>query len=105
MFGVTELIQSNYSTESRNVPPTPPPGRKARRMKMHGRLQDQMDASLIDDQREQITTLRADNAALRQMLRRLEWSKEYGRRCPECNMPKGYGHDKDCELARLLKEP
>ncbi len=63
-------------------------------------------ADYAEEAAQELTSLRADNAALRQMLRRLEWYSldVVGRpSCPLCEGLKPRHFD-DCELARLLKE-
>lgn len=51
---------------------------------------------------KEIERLKADNAAMRAMLKLGEWSAESGTRCPACGGRKTRGHGTGCELARLV---
>ena len=55
--------------------------------------------------------LEADNAALRKLLRELEWTSDYtdegayaGNGCPSCKRPQEYGHAADCRLDAAITE-
>lgn len=53
----------------------------------------------------EIEHLKADNAKLRAMLKKLEWTPSDMYYCPICTAYAKVGHTDDCELAKLLEKP